>query len=133
MDPEQNAHFVDHYINSEFDLSEVLFFATANDLATIPGPLRDRMEIIQLPGYTMNEKVAIAERHLIKRAIRRHALDPEDLKLPTKSLQFLIRNYTREAGVRGLEREISALCQYRCAFSSMENGRVMLQISSPPC
>ena len=111
LDPEQNAHFVDHYINSEFDLSEVLFFATANDLATIPGPLRDRMEIIQLPGYTMNEKVAIAERHLIKRAIRRHALDQEDLKLPTESLKFLIRNYTREAGVRGLEREISALCR----------------------
>ena len=111
LDPEQNSHFVDHYINSEFDLSEVLFFATANDLATIPGPLRDRMEIIQLPGYTMNEKVAIAERHLVRRAVERHALEPEDFKLPTESLKFLIRSYTREAGVRGLERDISALCR----------------------
>merc|ERR1719231_983006 len=111
LDPEQNSHFVDHYINSEFDLSEVLFFATANDLATIPGPLRDRMEIIQLPGYTMNEKVAIAERHLVRCAVERHALEPEDCKLPTESLKFLIRSYTREAGVRGLERDISALCR----------------------
>ena len=84
LDPEQNAHFVDHYINSEFDLSEVLFFATANDLATIPGPLRDRMEIIQLPGYTMNEKVAIAERHLIKRAIRRTCTGPRRLEITNR-------------------------------------------------
>jgi ATP-dependent Lon protease len=111
LDPEQNEHFVDHYLNTEFDLSEVLFFATANDLANIPGPLRDRMEIIQIPGYTTMEKVKIAENHLIPRAVQRHALEPNDFKMPTAAVQFLIRNYTREAGVRGLERELSGLCR----------------------
>merc|ERR1711871_1419537 len=111
LDPEQNEHFVDHYLNTEFDLSEVLFFATANNLSNIPGPLRDRMEIIEIPGYTTLEKVKIAENYLIPRAIVRHALEPGLFKIPSSAVHFLIRNYTREAGVRGLERDISGLCR----------------------
>ena len=111
LDPEQNSHFVDHYLNTPFDLSDVLFFATANDLATVPGPLRDRMEIIQIPGYTTMEKVKIASAHLLPRALKRHALEKEHVVLSPNALIYLIRNYTREAGVRGLERDLSMLCR----------------------
>ena len=111
LDPEQNATFTDHYLDVEFDLSKVMFIATANVLDSIPGPLRDRMEIVELSGYTRDEKVAIAMRHLLPKQLEAHALKPEDLILPEASISALVSLYTREAGVRNLEREIAALCR----------------------
>ncbi|HHD56786.1 MAG TPA: endopeptidase La, partial [Desulfobulbaceae bacterium] len=111
LDPEQNSTFTDHYLDIEFDLSRVMFIATANVLDTIPGPLRDRMEIVELSGYTEQEKVAIARRHLLGKQLEAHALTEDDLEIPDETLHLLIRSYTREAGVRNLEREIAALCR----------------------
>ncbi len=111
LDPEQNSTFTDHYLDIEFDLSKIMFIATANVLDTIPGPLRDRMEIVELSGYTEQEKVAIARRHLLGKQLEAHALTEDDLEIPDETLLLLIRSYTREAGVRNLEREIAALCR----------------------
>ena len=111
LDPEQNATFTDHYLEIEFDLSKVMFIATANVLDTIPGPLRDRMEVVELTGYTEQEKVAIAQRHLIPKQLEAHALTEDDLEITEEALQVIIRSYTREAGVRNLEREIAAICR----------------------
>lgn len=111
LDPEQNHSFTDHYLNVAFDLSEVLFICTANVLDPILPPLRDRMETIEIPGYTEEEKVAIAQRHLIKKQISDHGLTGEQLQLGTEPLQEIIRSYTREAGVRNLEREIAKICR----------------------
>lgn len=106
LDPEQNNEFRDHYLDVAFDLSEVIFITTANELDPIPGPLRDRMEIIQLSGYTEQEKVAIAEQYLVKRQIRENGLRPAEISFTREALQTIIRDFTREAGVRTLEREI---------------------------
>ncbi len=106
LDPEQNAEFRDHYLDVAFDLSEVFFITTANELEPIPGPLRDRMEIIHLSGYTEEEKVAIAEQYLVPRQIRENGLKPSEIKFTHDVLQLIVRDYTREAGVRTLEREI---------------------------
>jgi ATP-dependent Lon protease len=106
LDPEQNAEFRDHYLDVAFDLSEVLFITTANELEPIPGPLRDRMEIIQLSGYTEQEKIAIAEQYLVPRQIRENGLRKNEIEFKRDSLEVLVRDYTREAGVRTLEREI---------------------------
>lgn len=106
LDPEQNNEFRDHYLDVAFDLSEVLFITTANELDPIPGPLRDRMEIIHLSGYTEQEKVAIAEQYLVHRQIRENGLRPEEIVFTRDALLEIVRNYTREAGVRTLEREI---------------------------
>ncbi len=106
LDPEQNAEFRDHYLDVPFDLSEVLFITTANELEPIPGPLRDRMEIIQLSGYTEQEKVAIAEQYLVPRQIRENGLLPDEVEFTHDALLEIVRDYTREAGVRTLEREI---------------------------
>ena len=111
LDPEQNATFTDHYLDIEFDLSRVMFIATANRLDTIPGPLRDRMEIVELSGYTEQEKLAIAQRHLLAKQLEAHALSEDDLELTQEAIVALIRSYTREAGVRNLEREIAAVCR----------------------
>ncbi len=111
LDPEQNATFTDHYLEIEFDLSRVMFIATANVLDSIPGPLRDRMEVVELTGYTEQEKVAIARRHLIPKQLEAHALTEDDLEITEAALQVIIRSYTREAGVRNLEREIAAICR----------------------
>ena len=111
LDPEQNAEFRDHYLEVAFDLSQVMFITTANSLDTIPGPLRDRMEIIQLSGYTDREKIAIAEQYLIPRQLRENGLRPEEVKFTPAALQKIIRSYTREAGVRSLEREIGGVCR----------------------
>jgi len=112
LDPEQNAAFRDHYLDVPFDLSRVLFITTANVIDTVPPPLRDRMEIIHLAGYTEEEKVAIARRHLVPRQAREHGLAPEqDIVFTPEALRLLTRGYTREAGVRSLEREIASVCR----------------------
>ncbi|MGC2324080.1 MAG: endopeptidase La, partial [Terriglobales bacterium] len=111
LDPEQNNSFRDNYLDVPFDLSKVLFITTANQLDPVPEPLRDRMEIIELQGYTEDEKVHIAERYLVPRQIDENGLKPEQIEFPEESLRHLIRHYTREAGVRSLERNIGTLCR----------------------
>jgi len=109
LDPEQNSTFVDHYLDVPFDLSEVFFLATANVTDTIPAPLRDRMEIIEVGGYTSREKLVIARRYLLPKLLHEHGLKPEWIDLSDETLQLVISNYTREAGIRELERKIAAL------------------------
>ena len=111
LDPEQNKTFVDHYLEQPFDLSEVVFLATANDLSTLSPPLRDRLEIIDITGYTAEEKAVIARKHVIPRELARHGVAPERLVLSDGALSATIRDYTREAGVRQLTREIGKLCR----------------------
>ena len=111
LDPEQNNTFRDNYLDQPFDLSKVLFICTANQLDTIPGPLLDRMEIIELTGYTEEEKVAIAERYLIPRQIKENGVPPEMIEFPTASVALVARHYTREAGVRKLEQQIGTVCR----------------------
>ncbi len=111
LDPEQNSTFRDHYLDIEFDLSKILFVATANMLDTIPGPLRDRMEVVELSSYTENEKVDIARRYLLPKQLQEHALTPDNLEMGDDTLLEVIRSYTREAGVRNLERELASVCR----------------------
>jgi ATP-dependent Lon protease len=111
LDPEQNSTFRDHYLDLPFDLSEVMFITTANNLDTIPGPLRDRMEIIQLAGYTQAEKLQIAKRYLVRRQIERNGLTAAKIAFTDSGLKTIIADYTREAGVRQLEREIGSVAR----------------------
>ncbi|GJM44379.1 MAG: Lon protease [Gemmatimonadota bacterium] len=111
LDPEQNKTFNDHYLDVDFDLSEVLFITTANVLPAIPPALRDRMEILRLPGYLEHEKMGIASRFLLRKQIKEHGLTEKDLVLSEDALQILVTRYTREAGVRNLERELATLCR----------------------
>ncbi|MED4016326.1 endopeptidase La [Sutcliffiella cohnii] len=111
LDPEQNSNFSDHYIEEAYDLSNVMFVATANNLATIPGPLRDRMEIITIAGYTELEKLHIAKDHLLPKQARDHGLTKGTLQMRDDAILSLIRHYTREAGVRSLERQIASICR----------------------
>ena len=111
LDPEQNNTFRDNYLDQPFDLSKVLFICTANQLDTIPGPLLDRMEIIELTGYTEEEKVAIAEKYLIPRQIKENGVPPEMIEFPRESVAMVARHYTREAGVRKLEQQIGTVCR----------------------
>lgn len=111
LDPEQNASFTDHFIDAPYDLSKVLFITTANSMHQIPRPLRDRMEVIEISGYTEDEKIEIGRRYLLPRQIAAHGLKAENVELPQGTWNFLVRGYTREAGVRELEREIAAVCR----------------------
>jgi ATP-dependent Lon protease len=111
LDPEQNNTFNDHYLDVDFDLSEVLFVTTANVLPAIPPPLRDRMEVLRLPGYLEHEKLGIAKNFLLPKQLKEHGLRATDLRLSASAWTMLITRYTREAGVRNLEREIAALCR----------------------
>uniref|UniRef100_A0A4W2FV31 Lon protease homolog 2, peroxisomal n=1 Tax=Bos indicus x Bos taurus TaxID=30522 RepID=A0A4W2FV31_BOBOX len=111
LDPEQNHNFTDHYLNVAFDLSQVLFIATANTTASIPPALLDRMEIIQVPGYTQEEKIEIAHRHLIPKQLEQHGLTPQQIQIPQVTTLDIITRYTREAGVRSLDRKLGAICR----------------------
>lgn len=120
LDPEQNDTFADHYLDVPFDLSKVLFIATANMMQSIPGPLRDRMEVIRIPGYTMEEKVKIARNYIIQEQLEAHGLDDSHADVTDEGLRFLIESYTREAGVRSLKREIAAL--FRSVAKDVASG-----------
>src|SRR6185437_3533139 len=111
LDPEQNSTFRDHYLDVEFDLSKVLFIATANVLDTIPAPLRDRMEIIELAGYSEEDKVHIAKRHLLPKQVQSNGLRKDEIALTDPAIRTVIAGYTREAGVRNLERELGAIAR----------------------
>ena len=145
LDPEQNFNFVDHYLNLPFDLSQVIFIATANSLGSIPKPLRDRMEIIPIPGYTLEDKIPIAKLHLMPKQLKMHGISQDTLQITDNALRFLSKllkvsplwvklgtnpvilalNYTREAGVRDLERKLGGLCRsvaVKIAESEAENS-----------
>lgn len=111
LDPEQNKNFGDHYLEVEYDLSKVMFLCTANDISRIPGPLRDRMEIINIAGYTPFEKLQISKRYLLKKAIKANGLEEYEINMGDKSMMKVIRGYTKEAGVRGLERQMNTVCR----------------------
>ncbi len=111
LDPEQNNTFTDHFLEIPFDLSKVMFITTANSIDTIPRPLLDRMEIVEVPGYTEEEKVKIAQRYLIPKKVKEHGLKKENIKISERAIHDLINYYTRESGVRNLEREIANLCR----------------------
>ncbi|MEW5902688.1 MAG: S16 family serine protease, partial [Acidobacteriota bacterium] len=111
LDPEQNSTFLDHYIDTDFDLSQVMFIVTANMVEPIPRPLVDRMEVIRLPGYTEDEKLQIGKRFLVLKQMKAHGLKSNNLRITDLALQKTIREYTREAGVRSLEREITSICR----------------------
>jgi ATP-dependent Lon protease len=121
LDPEQNHAFTDHYLDSPLDLSQVLFVTTANLLYEIPGPLRDRLEVIEIPGYLDDEKVAIASRFLLPKLLKGHGLEPGQLKLSDTVMRQVIREYTREAGVREIERQLATLCR-KAAKHVVEKG-----------
>jgi ATP-dependent Lon protease len=122
LDPEQNNSFSDHYLDIPFDLSKVMFIATANLLDPVPGPLRDRMEILELPGYTFEEKVHIATNHLVPKQLKEHGLNPDAVSISEKALVRVVVGYTREAGVRSLERRIADIC--RSVAVEVASGKV---------
>jgi len=129
LDPEQNPAFRDHYIDVPFDLSNVLFITTANQSDTIPGPLLDRMEVIRLPGYIMEEKLQIALRYLVPKAIRQHGLRPSQIKINKDAISKMIEGYAREAGVRNLEKQIKKIMR-RAALRFSSNGKGNLLVTS---
>jgi ATP-dependent Lon protease len=111
LDPEQNHAFLDHYLDTEFDLSDVMFIATANVIHTVPPALRDRMEVLRLPGYTLNEKIAIGEKYLVPKQLKQNGLHKAEIVFEADALREMIERYTKEAGVRNLEREIASICR----------------------
>ncbi|WP_457573394.1 endopeptidase La [Desulfolithobacter sp.] len=128
LDPEQNATFSDHYLNLPFDLSKVMFITTANMSDTIPGPLMDRMEVIRLSGYTLEEKMVIAKKYLLPRQIIENGIKPSYIRLDDQTMELIISHYTHEAGVRGLERELGKICR-KIARKVAEGGKGPYKIS----
>lgn len=128
LDPEQNVAFRDHYIDTPFDLGKVFFITTANRLDTIPAPLRDRMEVIELGGYTEEEKLQIAVRHLVPKQVEEHGLKPSKIAFQDDALRSMIRHYTREAGVRNLEREIASVVR-RATLKFAEGRKAKLTVT----
>jgi ATP-dependent Lon protease len=120
LDPEQNSAFYDNYVETEFDLSRVMFIATANNLSTVQGPLRDRMEIIEVNGYTIEEKIEIAKRHLLPKQIEEHGITKKDVSIDKKVLEKLIEEYTNESGVRGLDKMVAKIVRNRARQIAME-------------
>lgn len=120
LDPEQNSEFYDNYIETEFDLSRVMFIATANNLGEIQGPLRDRMEIIEVNGYTIEEKIEIAKRHLLPKQIKEHGITAKDIQIDKRTLEKLVEEYTNESGVRGLDKMVAKLVRNRARQIAME-------------
>jgi len=129
LDPEQNFSFSDHYLEVPVDLSRVMFICTANTLETIPGPLRDRLEIIHVPSYIETEKLIIASKHLLPKQIAEHGIEKDQLEIPEETIMEVITSYTREAGVRNLERELAALC--RSAAVKVAGGTVTKLVINP--
>ena len=120
LDPEQNHEFYDNYVETEYDLSRIMFIATANNLSTIPGPLRDRMEIIEVNGYTVEEKIEIVKRHLVPKQIEEHGITKKDFSIDAKIIEIVIEEYTSESGVRGLDKKIAKLVRNRARQIAME-------------
>src|SRR5690606_28631438 len=131
LDPEQNKSFNDHYLDLDYDLSEVMFITTANSLSGIPIPLRDRMEIIELSSYTEIEKLAIAKRYLVPKTKRDCGLEQVDIEVGDDALREVMRHYTREAGVRSLERQVASLMRKLALRVVKEHGREVLQSVAP--
>lgn len=129
LDPEQNNSFSDHYIEETYDLSNVLFIATANDLSTIPGPLRDRMEIISIAGYTEIEKLSIAKNHLLPKQLKEHGLTKSQLQVKDDALLDVVRYYTREAGVRSLDRVLANICR-KAALKIVSSDKKRVSITT---
>jgi ATP-dependent Lon protease len=129
LDPEQNATFRDNYLNVDFDLSNVLFIATANVVENIPAALRDRMEMISIPGYTENDKLLITKKHLINRQVEANGITAENIKFTDEGIKYLIAGYTREAGLRNLEREVGSVCR-KVAKQIVMNGASFIEINA---
>jgi len=130
LDPEQNNVFNDHYLEVDFDLSNIMFIATANTTDTIPAPLLDRMEIIRLPGYTENEKLEIAKKYLVPKQFKLNGLKNKELSIPVQTIKDIIISYTREAGVRSLDREINKICRKAVKNILMSNKKAIKLIPS---
>ncbi len=128
LDPDQNEHFTDHYLDAPFSLREVIFIATANALDYVPRPLYDRLEVLRISGYTEEEKIAIAEQHIIPKTLIKHGITSKQLHLQAVTLRKIIQEYTREAGVRSLERSVAAICR-KVASEIVKNRRHTVQLT----